>query len=81
MGEELSGEISLLLPRKMALRFLRPTREELDLSLQGAVSSYLSIHKPDIVIHSAGLVGGIQANIAAPYNFCYENLQIGLNAI
>lgn len=58
-----------------------PTRLTLDLSNMSAISDYLSESKPDVVIHCAGLVGGIQANMVAPFDFCYENLLIGLNII
>lgn len=58
-----------------------PTRSELNLSDMLAVKKYLERSAPDIVIHCAGLVGGIQANIVAPYDFCFQNLQIGLNIV
>jgi len=58
-----------------------PTREQLDLLNLDAVRQHLVKSSPDIVIHAAGLVGGIQANIASPFDFCYQNLQIGLNII
>ena len=37
--------------------------------------------KPEIVIHAAGHVGGIQANIANPVTFLERNLTIGCNII
>ena len=40
-----------------------PTRKEFDLLNQNQVNLYLQNLSPDIVIHCAGLVGGIQANI------------------
>ncbi len=58
-----------------------PSHNILDLHNLSALTDYLIQTKPDIVIHGAGLVGGIQANIASPYDFCYENIQIGLNVI
>ncbi|KQY45725.1 GDP-L-fucose synthase [Rhizobium sp. Root483D2] len=58
-----------------------PGRRELDLSDKISVQSYFQKVKPDAVIHAAGLVGGIQANIAAPVRFLVENLQIGMNVI
>lgn len=58
-----------------------PTRDELDLENEEAVWRYLSEIKPDIVIHAAGLVGGIQANIANPVDFLVKNLKVGLNVV
>lgn len=58
-----------------------PNKKQLNLLDQTAVKNYILQTKPDIVIHCAGLVGGIQANIDSPYDFCYQNLQMGLNII
>ncbi|MFT7005928.1 MAG: GDP-L-fucose synthase [Colwellia sp.] len=60
---------------------LSPSRKELDLTNQSQLKLYLEKNKPDVVIHCAGLVGGIQANMASPYDFCYQNLYIGLNIV
>jgi len=61
--------------------FLTPTRQELDLTDSNAVRSYLDAHKPDVVVHAAGQVGGIQANIAHPVDFLDTNNVIGRNVI
>jgi GDP-L-fucose synthase len=37
--------------------------------------------KPDMVVHAAGKVGGIQANIREPVRFFLDNLDIGRNVI
>jgi GDP-L-fucose synthase len=58
-----------------------PSREELDLLDKNSVDSYLKFNKPDTVIHCAGIVGGIQANIKNPVKFLVDNTQIGLNII
>jgi len=58
-----------------------PTRNELNLLDAKATEDYLIKSSPDIVIHAAGLVGGIQANIAAPYDYCFHNLKIGMNLV
>jgi len=58
-----------------------PSHDELDLLDLDALRTHLNEHRPDVVIHAAGLVGGIQANIAAPFDFCYDNLQMGLNVV
>lgn len=60
---------------------LAPRRGDLDLMDENAVAEYLAEHRPDIVIHAAGTVGGIQANIAAPVSFLTDNLRLGMNVI
>lgn len=62
-------------------RFLVPTSAELDLRNFSKVQEYVSFNKPDFVIHAAGLVGGIQANMAKPVDFLIENIDLGRNII
>ncbi len=56
---------------------LMPTRNELDLTKEEQVSDYFLTHKPDIVLHLAGKVGGIGANKASPADFFYQNIMMG----
>lgn len=60
---------------------LNPTRNELDLIDYTEVKRYFKSNQIDIVLHAAGLVGGIQANIEKPYSFLSINSQIALNVI
>ena len=60
---------------------LAPSRAELNLAEAGAVEAYLAEHKPDVVIHAAGLVGGIHANVTRPVAFLEVNAAIGLNVV
>jgi len=60
---------------------LIPTSTELNLLDSENVQGYIDSHKPDIVVHAAGIVGGIQANIAHPVKFLVDNMQIGLNIL
>lgn len=60
---------------------LRPTRKELDLLNRESVDNYLRNNNPDLIIHCAGVVGGIHANIENPVKFLVENTQMGLNII
>ena len=60
-----------------------PTSAELDLTHFDSVDRYLKMHQPDIVVHSAGLVGGIQANIKKLLNLASScmyprDMEIGL---
>ena len=58
-----------------------PTREQLDLREQLEIREYISKVEPDAVIHCAGLVGGIHANISRPFDFLHQNLLMGSNVI
>jgi GDP-L-fucose synthase len=58
-----------------------PRSSELDLRDFGAVQAYLQANKPDLVIHAAGKVGGIQANMREPVGFLMENLDMGRNIV
>lgn len=60
---------------------LMPSHAELDLLDAGAVGAYLNKTRPDCVIHAAGIVGGIVANMKAPMNFLLSNLDMGRNVI
>ncbi len=60
---------------------LAPRSRELDLRDFVAVKDYLNKHSPDLVIHAAGKVGGIQANIREPVSYLLENLDMGRNII
>jgi GDPmannose 4,6-dehydratase len=45
------------------------------------VSEVIDNIKPDLIIHTAGLVGGIQANSAAMFDFMMDNITMGLNVV
>ncbi len=61
--------------------FLKPSRSEVNLEHKNEVLNYMKKHQPDLVIHAAGMVGGIQANMANPVDFLIKNLDIGRNVI
>tara|TARA_Y100001933_G_C18918463_1_gene529930 strand:- start:105 stop:1022 length:918 start_codon:yes stop_codon:yes gene_type:complete len=58
-----------------------PTSDKLNLMSLDSTYDYLCNSKPDFVIHCAGLVGGIQANIEDPYNFFHKNYEMGKNLV
>jgi len=60
---------------------LAPSSAELNLLDANKVEAYLEKHKPDMVIHAAGIVGGIQANISQPVKFLVDNMHMGLNVL
>ena len=63
------------------LDILAPRRSELDLRNFTAVENYMQKYQPDMVIHAAGKVGGIQANLREPVSFLLDNLDMGRNIV
>lgn len=63
------------------IKFLTPDSKELDLLDRRAVSTYMHHHQPDIVIHAAGKVGGIKANMSDPVGFLVQNSLMGIHVI
>lgn len=66
-------------PEEIAL--LIPSREELNLLDYDATLNYLQTNQPDLIIHAAGIVGGIQANLKDPVRFLLENTDMGRNIV
>lgn len=64
-----------------AYDILSPSSRDLNLLDIQNVNDYLSRHNPEMIIHCAGIVGGIQANISNPVKFFVDNMQIGINII
>jgi GDP-L-fucose synthase len=60
---------------------LQPPSTDLNLLDRIQVDEFYHANKPDMVIHAAGIVGGIQANIAEPVKFLVNNMQMGLNVL
>lgn len=56
-------------------------RSQLDLCDQQAVFEFYESQKPDIVVFTAGKVGGIHANSTYPAEFIYQNLLMATNSI
>lgn len=63
------------------IEVLSPTSKEINLLDKEALKIFIQKNNPEMIIHCAGLVGGIQANINNPASFLYENTQMGLNII
>ena len=68
-------------PAVSEFEILAPLSSELDLRDFSAVQEYLRKHKPGMVIHAAGKVGGIQANMCEPVKFLMDNLEMGRNIV
>lgn len=68
-------------PSALQYQLLTPSSTVLNLLSTDAVLAYMQAHQPDLVIHCAGTVGGIQANIAAPVKFFSDNMRMSMNVI
>lgn len=75
------GKNILAVAPKYQHDFLAPNSSELNLLDAEVVRQYVNKHQPDLIIHAAGIVGGIQANIAQPVKFLVDNMQMGLNIL
>ncbi|MCW8886174.1 MAG: GDP-L-fucose synthase [Motiliproteus sp.] len=80
-GRGMVGRNLAVRAEQQGFTVIAPNRDEVDLMDFASIKAVLSRDKPDLVVHAAGLVGGIQANMAAPYDFCLQNLQIGTNVV
>lgn len=80
-GGGMVGRNTLEHPSIGDFEILAPRSSELDLRDFKAVQSYLSQHRPDLIVHAAGKVGGIQANMREPVGFLMDNLDMGRNIV
>jgi GDP-L-fucose synthase len=80
-GRGMVGKNILEHPLAIDFDFLAPTSANLDLRDFAKTQDYFSKYLPDFVIHTAGLVGGIQANMTRPVDFLVENVDLGRNVI
>ncbi len=69
------------LNRQGYINLLPVGRNEVDLTRQEEVQTYLKREKPEIIIAAAARVGGILANNTYPTEFLYENLIMQTNLI
>ena len=58
-----------------------PNSTELNLMDGAAVKAFVNEIKPDMIIHCAGIVGGIQANMKIPFLFFHDNYEMGKNVV
>ncbi len=68
-------------PRLCHHELCAPSSLELNLLDQVETHDYVADLAPDLVIHAAGRVGGIQANIREPVRFLLDNLNMGQNIV
>lgn len=80
-GNGMVGQNILAHPDAAKWQVLAPSSTELDLRDRGALDKWLQHHRPDAIVHSAGVVGGIHANMAEPVRFLADNTTIGINVV
>ncbi|OSY87027.1 nodulation protein NolK [Tenacibaculum holothuriorum] len=64
-----------------SIKILAPSSKTLNLLSCEQTAAYIKEYQPDLIIHAAGLVGGIQANMENPVDFLVKNTDIGRNII
>ena len=67
--------------KKKKFNYLAPSSKELNLLDKQKIKKYLNKNKPNYIIHLAGYVGGIGANIDKPIDFLNLNMMMGMNLI
>ena len=80
-GSGMLGHNLLDVARERNVEVVAPTSRDMDLTRPDSVVAALRLHRPELVIHCAGHVGGIQANMADPVGFLTRNLDMGLNLV
>jgi GDP-L-fucose synthase len=60
---------------------IAPGRDELDLLDRPQVEAFLRATHPDLIVHCAGRVGGVHANMLNPHLFLSENFTMGHNLV
>ncbi len=68
-------------PLAVSHEVMAPSSSELDLRDYRAVDAWMKKFRPDLMVHAAGKVGGIQANIKEPVRFLLDNLDMGRNVV
>jgi len=80
-GSGMVGKNILDFAKDLPYTILSPSRQELNLLNFDDVISYLDAHQPDCIVHAAGFVGGIQANLDEPIEFLVQNTDVARNVI
>jgi GDP-L-fucose synthase len=80
-GNGMVGRNLLEHPSGFEFEIFSPGRHKLDLLTQQSIEAYLDRNRPDVIVHAAGKVGGIKANIADQAGFFHQNLTMGANLL
>ena len=79
--EGMVGSAVYKLLKKKKYNLINCRRKDLDFTNQSSVEKWFKKNKPEIVINTAGRVGGILDNNNFQDDFLYTNAMIGLNII
>jgi len=77
----LGGFVVEELERRGATHVFVPRHADYDLTKRDDILRMLDDARPDVVIHLAGVVGGIGANMANPGRYFYDNAMMGVQLI
>ena len=77
----LGREVCRLLESHHPRAIIAPRSKSYDLREKDAIEQLLNDSCPDVIIHLAAVVGGIEANRLNPGKFFYENAIMGLHMI
>lgn len=80
-GRGMVGRNIMSQAEKLQLEIIAPASRDVNLLDSGQTESFVYETKPDLIIHAAGRVGGIQANIREPVKFLSENWTMGQNIV
>lgn len=80
-GSGMVGQNILRNSKSNNFKFYAPSSNQLNLLDKDSIKKFLNDLRPDLIIHAAGQVGGIQANIDNPVKFLSENAFMGMNLI
>jgi len=80
-GRGMVGRNILEQAEKRGAEVHAPTSEVLDLTNAAKTAEFVQSLQPSIIVHAAGRVGGIQANIREPVRFLTENWSMGENIV
>ncbi|WP_333631917.1 GDP-L-fucose synthase [Agrobacterium cavarae] len=80
-GRGMVGRNILEQAEKRGAEVHAPTSEVLDLTNAAKTAEFVQSLRPSIIVHAAGRVGGIQANIREPVRFLTENWSMGENVV
>lgn len=80
-GSGMVGKNVLEHPLARDWEILAPSSRDLDLTDARSVDAFFRTPAPDVVVHAAGQVGGIQANMAHRVAFLERNTSMGRSII
>lgn len=80
-GGFLGSYIVKRLQKESCRQIFVPRRHDYDLRHLDAIRCLLNDAQPEVIIHAAGIVGGIGANRARPAEFFYDNLMMGVQLL